>query len=199
MPDSGTPFAHGTEAITAPSVPVGTGCIPHCPLTSESTNDSIRGFPCAPPGSVRRPRPLNLEALEDRTVPAPAVLDPNLGIRTAVSGLALPTSLAFIGDNDFFVLEKNSGKVQHVINGVIAGAALDLPVNNNSERGLLGMALSPNFANDQLVYLYWTQSSTGADSGVVSEVDLDARRVLHGEAEKRRRQPIVRHWATSAA
>jgi hypothetical protein len=36
-------------------------------------------------------------------------------------------------------------------------------------------------------------------SGVVYEVDLDARRVLHGEAEKRRRQPLVRNWATSPA
>jgi len=36
-------------------------------------------------------------------------------------------------------------------------------------------------------------------SGVVSEVDLEARRVLHGDTEKRRRQPIVRHWATSPA
>jgi uncharacterized protein (TIGR03118 family) len=127
--------------------------------------------------SSRRPRPLNLEALEDRTVPAPAVLDPNLGVRTAVGGLALPTGMAFLGDNDFFALEKNTGKVQHVINGVVAGAALDLPVNNNSERGLLGIALSPNFANDRHVYLYWTQSSTGADSAVVSEVPLLGNRV----------------------
>jgi hypothetical protein len=36
-------------------------------------------------------------------------------------------------------------------------------------------------------------------SGVVYEVDLDARCVLHGEAENRRRLPLVRHWATSAA
>ena len=36
-------------------------------------------------------------------------------------------------------------------------------------------------------------------SGVVYEVDLEARRVLPGEAEKRRRRPRVRHWATSPA
>jgi len=36
-------------------------------------------------------------------------------------------------------------------------------------------------------------------SGVVYAVDLEARRVLHGGAEKRRQQPIVRQWATSAA
>ena len=36
-------------------------------------------------------------------------------------------------------------------------------------------------------------------SGVVYEVDIDARRVLRGDAEKRRRQPLVRNWATSPA
>jgi hypothetical protein len=34
-------------------------------------------------------------------------------------------------------------------------------------------------------------------SGVVYEVDLDARCVLHGEAEQWRRPPLVRHWVTS--
>jgi hypothetical protein len=36
-------------------------------------------------------------------------------------------------------------------------------------------------------------------SGVVYEVDLDTRRVLHSDAEKRRRQPLMRHCATSPA
>ena len=36
-------------------------------------------------------------------------------------------------------------------------------------------------------------------SGVVYEVDLDARHVLHRGAEKRRRQPLVRNYATSPA
>ena len=36
-------------------------------------------------------------------------------------------------------------------------------------------------------------------SGVVYEVGVDVRRVRHGAAEKRRRRPIVRQWATSRA
>src|SRR5262249_22308229 len=115
--------------------------------------------------------------LEDRCVLSPTVLDPNLGVRTVVSGLVTPTSMAFLGDNDFFVLEKNTGRVQHVINGVLAGTALSLPVNNASERGLLGIALSPNFQNDHNVYLYWTESTTGAVSGVLSQTPLLGNRV----------------------
>src|SRR5262249_22275775 len=119
----------------------------------------------------------SLECLEDRMVLSPTVLDPNLGVRTVVSGLVTPTSMTFLGDNDFFVLEKNTGKVQHVINGVLAGTVLDLPVNFASERGLLGIALSPNFQNDHNVYLYWTQSSTGQDSGNLGDVPLLGNRV----------------------
>src|SRR5262249_20448190 len=104
----------------------------------------------------RRPQ---LERLEDRVVPVnPSVLDPNLAVRTVVSGLDQPTSMAFLGANDFFVLEKATGKVQHVAGGAVT-TALDLAVNNNSERGLLGIALDPDFASNHAVYLYWTQSA----------------------------------------
>lgn len=49
----------------------------------------------------------------------PTMLDPNLSVRTAVSGLSQPTTMAFLGANDFLVCEKASGKLQRVINGVI--------------------------------------------------------------------------------
>ena len=73
------------------------------------------------------------------------MLDPNLSVKTVVTGLSQPTSMAFIGNNDFFVLEKNTGKVQRVTNGAVQSTVLDLAVNSASERGLLGIALHPNF------------------------------------------------------
>src|SRR5919201_113847 len=87
---------------------------------------------------------------------APSVVDPNLTVRTVVGGLALPTSIAFLGSNDFLVLEKNTGKVQRVTNGGVTSTVLDLAVNNASERGLLGIALHPNFPVNPSVYLFWT-------------------------------------------
>ncbi|HYT48841.1 MAG TPA: PQQ-dependent sugar dehydrogenase, partial [Pyrinomonadaceae bacterium] len=86
--------------------------------------------------------------------------------------------MAFIGNNDFFIFEKNTGKVQRVINGVIQSTPpLDLAVNSASERGGLGIALHPNFAFNGYVYLYWTESSTGVDSTNVAEVPLLGNRV----------------------
>ena len=91
---------------------------------------------------------------------APTVVDPDLGVRTAASGLVTPISIAFLGTNDMLVLEKQTGRVQRVVNGTVAGTAVDLAVNNASERGLLGIALHPAFPAVPWVYLYWTCRST---------------------------------------
>jgi glucose/arabinose dehydrogenase len=95
-------------------------------------------------------------ALPARAAAAPEVLDPNLAVRTAASGLDTPTTIAFLGPNDMLVLEKQTGRVQRVMNGVVTGTALDLAVNNASERGLLGIALHPSFPVNPGVYLYWS-------------------------------------------
>lgn len=131
----------------------------------------------------RSPRP-RLEALEERvvldTTPL-TVLDPNLQVTTVVSsGLVQPIGIVFINNspNDFLVLEKASGLVKRVTNGVIQPTpALDLAVNSNSERGLLSMTLHPNFPNTPFAYVYWTESSTGADSTAVGSVPLLGNRV----------------------
>jgi aldose sugar dehydrogenase len=112
-----------------------------------------------------------------RVQAAPTVVDPNLAVRTAASGLDQPISMAFIGPNDMLVLEKATGKVQRVVNGVVQGTVLDLPVNSASERGLLGIALHPQFFIGGRVYLFWSESSTGVDSTELSEVPLLGNRV----------------------
>jgi aldose sugar dehydrogenase len=107
----------------------------------------------------------------------PEVLDPDLAVRTAVSGLNQPTSMAFIGDDDFLVLEKASGQVKRVSGGEVQGTVLDLAVNSASERGLLGIALHPQFAQNGFVYLFWSESNTRADSASLATVDLLANRI----------------------
>src|SRR5918993_2670576 len=89
----------------------------------------------------------------------PTMLVPNLGVRAAAENLVTPTSIAFLGPGDMLVLEKGTGQVKRVTAGGVS-TVLDLAVNNNSERGLLGIALHPNFAEDRGVYLFWTCRST---------------------------------------
>jgi uncharacterized repeat protein (TIGR01451 family) len=108
----------------------------------------------------------------------PSMTDASLAVRTLVSGFNQPISMAFLGPNDFLILEKASGKVLRVTNGQLQGtAALDLAVNSASERGLLGVALHPNFSSNHFVYLYWTESSTGVDTTNADEVPLLGNRV----------------------
>ena len=98
-------------------------------------------------------------------------------MRAVVENLDQPTSTAFLGPNEFLVLEKATGQVKRVMNGVVMGTVLDLAVNSGSERGLLGIALHPNFPVTPQVYLYWTESTTGVDTTVLSETPLLGNRV----------------------
>lgn len=90
----------------------------------------------------------------------PVLVDPNLDVRTVVDGLITPTSIAFLGPDDMLVLEKNTGEVKRVVGGAVAGTVLDLAVNFASERGLLGIALHPEFPDDRGVYLFWSCPGT---------------------------------------
>jgi len=89
-------------------------------------------------------------------VSGPTMTVPNLAVRAAVAGFATPIGLAFLSDSQWLVIEKNTGKVQVVENGGVTGTALDLAVNNFSERGLLGIALHRDFEENNFVYLFWS-------------------------------------------
>src|SRR5437764_14092178 len=73
---------------------------------------------------------------------AQTVNDPNLKVQRWVKGLDQPTGVAFVDNGaTALVLEKSTGRVRIVQNRTITGTAIDLPVANDSERGLLGIAL----------------------------------------------------------
>jgi glucose/arabinose dehydrogenase len=107
----------------------------------------------------------------------PTVVDRKLEVKTHAAGLVTPISIAFLGANDLLVLEKNTGQVKRVVNGAVQSTVLDLAVNFGSERGLLGIALHPSFPTNPGVYLYWTESTTGLDTAVLSETPLLGNRV----------------------
>lgn len=95
----------------------------------------------------------------------PMLVDRNLALDTTVDGLITPIGIAFLGPDELLVIEKNTGKVLHVDDGTVVGTALDLSVNFASERGLLGIALHPDFPQDPGVYLYWSCVSQAAQDG----------------------------------
>ena len=102
---------------------------------------------------------------------APTIKDTNLKISTVASGISNPTSMAFLGPNDILVLEKNTGMVKRVKNGVLLpGSLLDLSVATDSERGLLGIDVTNvGTSTTQFnVFLYYTSASSDGGPAVAN-------------------------------
>jgi glucose/arabinose dehydrogenase len=93
----------------------------------------------------------------------PTIKDPNLKVETVATGLALPTTMAFIGPNDILVLEKSKGTVQRIVNGqMLAEPLLQVNVSSEVERGMLGIATSEdNQTGTTNVFLYYTEAQGG--------------------------------------
>jgi glucose/arabinose dehydrogenase/plastocyanin len=139
------------------------------------------GWTPLPEGSAPAASPSGESAAPATPAPpsdGPRMTDDALGVEVAVEGLTEPTALAVIGPDEFFVTEKSTGEVHHVTGGDAGEPVLDLAVNFFDERGLLGIAVHPDFASNGYVYLYWTASGQGEGDGGLLGPDTDAEREL---------------------
>ena len=95
-------------------------------------------------------------------------------------GLSYPTGMAFLDEDDILVIEKDTGIVRRIVNGVmVKEPILDVTVASQGHRGLLGIAVSnntssfavsPESINDntqsqhnditKYVFLYYTAAAT---------------------------------------
>jgi glucose/arabinose dehydrogenase len=72
------------------------------------------------------------------------------------SGISNPTVMAFAPDGRIFVAQQN-GTLRIIKNGTLLTTPfLQLSVNSSGERGLIGIALDPQFSSNQFVYVYYT-------------------------------------------
>ena len=91
--------------------------------------------------------------------PRPAVAE------TVATGLDVPWGIGFLPDGSALVSERDSGRIMHVSpGGAVHPAGVVPSVQPTSEGGLLGLAVSPAYARDRLVYAYLT---TATDNRVV--------------------------------
>jgi glucose/arabinose dehydrogenase len=102
-------------------------------------------------------------AQEDNT---PTLGDTGLRIELVSASLKDPTGMTFIGPTDILVTEKNTGTVQRVLNGeILDEPLLDVNVNGEDERGLLGIASSKNSTvGKTYVFLYYTEAEPGTQA-----------------------------------
>jgi glucose/arabinose dehydrogenase len=86
-------------------------------------------------------------------------------VTVLASGLAVPWGIAFLPGGDALVTERDSARILRVPAG--GGTPTEVQrlseVDGAGEGGLLGIAASPTFARDQLVYVYY---STGQDNRI---------------------------------
>ena len=118
----------------------------------------------------------------------PMIIDPNLTVEVVADGLNMPTTMAFLGTDDFLILQKNVSLVR-VVDGVLSNKTrLDVPVAKGFYQGLLGIAVtnqSTSRNNVTYVFLYYTEvankitdtneksTSDGNSTHILLEWDLE--------------------------
>lgn len=95
------------------------------------------------------------------------IVEPGFESAVVVNGLSLATTLAFTPDGRILIAEK-SGTIRIVKNGVLQPQSMVSlsDVNTFGDRGLIGLAVDPNFAQNGYIYVSYTyENSPGVNIG----------------------------------
>jgi glucose/arabinose dehydrogenase len=96
--------------------------------------------------------------------PAPQRV-PTAPVTTIATGLPVPWGLAFLPDGSALVTLRDQAKVLRITEGAAPASLGPVPgVVPGGEGGLLGIAVSPKFASDRAVFVYFT---SGVDNRVM--------------------------------
>jgi aldose sugar dehydrogenase len=131
----------------------------------------LLSFFLIPPGSILSNHIYGIEIADSlqtkMETKGPSMEDPNFGVEVVTTGIEFPSDMAFLDTDDILVLEKNSGKVQRIINGqILDSPLLEINISNSSERGLLGIAVAKASGEENeitYVYLQFTEDSKNRD------------------------------------
>src|SRR4051794_41718882 len=79
-------------------------------------------------------------------------------VSTAVTGLSDVTDFAFLPDGRMVITEKSGGlKIRKADGAVVLAAKFE--VDEASEKGLLGVAVDPKFAENKRLFLYYSAAN----------------------------------------
>jgi glucose/arabinose dehydrogenase len=103
---------------------------------------------------------------------AAAITQAQFSKTTVISGLQYPVAFEVAPDGKFFITEKGDGsntaaqksRIQvYSATGTLIGTFFNLSdsTNSNGERGLLGIALDPDFLTNNLAYVYYNHRLNG--------------------------------------
>ena len=116
------------------------------------------------------------------STPASTVARPRLA-GTVATGLEVPWGVAFLPDGSALVAERDTEQVKQVTgDGQVRAVGSVDGVDGEGEGGLLGLAVSPDFAEDSAVFAYFTAGS----QNVIARLTFDGeelsgqRRIFDG-------------------
>ncbi|MBA4053619.1 MAG: glucose sorbosone dehydrogenase, partial [Marivirga sp.] len=82
------------------------------------------------------------------------------------NGISNPTVMAFAPDGRIFVAQQ-AGSLRVIKNNVLLAAPfISLSVSSTGERGLIGIALDPDFSTNNYIYLYYTVPGSPAHNRI---------------------------------
>ncbi|HWO10041.1 MAG TPA: PQQ-dependent sugar dehydrogenase [Polyangiaceae bacterium] len=199
--EPGAAGATGSEPVGA-AAGSGAGGSEGQPVDLPIDNPPTQGG--AGPGEPAEPPPPGT-ALAPNCSPAEGNV-PNLGLELVAGGLADPIYVSGVpGDDSRLVIMQKGGIFRTLVDGELQDAPfLDLSgqLLNQGERGALGLAFHPNYAENGLLYVHY--SSNGSDGlpgngdTVVAEFQVDPANRSVANAASRRvlltiDQPQVNH------
>lgn len=98
----------------------------------------------------------------DSEKPAPIVVAQRVNAEYLAAGIETPSALAFLPDGRVLFTEKNTGQIRIIVDGNLLDEPFaSVPVNTAGDRGLLGIAVHPDFARNGRVYVFYSRSDTG--------------------------------------
>ena len=96
-------------------------------------------------------------AATDEGFSLPFVNSDNFAVESVFTGINDSTSMAFAGPNDILILERESRKVDRIVNGQMLDRPL-IDLNAHYKDGLIGIATSKNTSGSMFVFLYFNEA-----------------------------------------
>jgi glucose/arabinose dehydrogenase len=154
------PLLAAVALILASCINPGGGAPPVTTQTLQTASTPATAAPTATASPTPTPSPTPSPRI------GPAVV---VEVKVLLSGLEIPWAVDLAPDGRLFITER-TGKIRVArLEGTTATlqaapwATVQVSATPNAERGMLGLALDPDFAKNGFVYLYYTYRSGGAN------------------------------------
>ncbi|MCO1578848.1 PQQ-dependent sugar dehydrogenase [Crossiella sp. SN42] len=108
---------------------------------------------------MRRRLRLLLAATAVAALPLGTAAAEPAAVRVIAQNLAYTWGVGFLPDGSALVTERNSARVLSIKGTAVSTAATIPGVRPGGEGGLLGIAVSPNYASDGWIFVYYTSAS----------------------------------------